>query len=261
MADDTLRQRKAMADDGQDAIPEVKSIKAKSKPKPKSVSAEDEDDYTPWVDVLRVLTFLFLASCALSYMISSGESFFWGMKQKPYYLRVDWWKARLSGPIYLSAEELATYDGSDPAKPLYLAINGTIYDVSNGWRMYGPGGSYSAFAGRDAARAFVTGCFAEDTTADMRGVEEMFLPLDDAETDAQWTAAELAELRVEERAAAEEKVHGALKHWVDFFANSKKYIKVGHLVVEPDWLEKQPRRELCKKAQGGRKKREFTKEG
>src|SRR5687767_6243769 len=103
-----------------------------------------------------------------------------------------------NGPIYLTPEELAAYDGSDPEKPLYLAINHTIYDVSNGRHIYGPGGSYQYFGGCDAARAYVTGCFADDRTPDMRGVEEMYLPIDDPETDAHWTAAELAELKQKE---------------------------------------------------------------
>jgi hypothetical protein len=36
------------------------------------------------------------------------------------------------GPIYLTDAELATYDGSDPTKPIYVAVNGTIFDVTAG---------------------------------------------------------------------------------------------------------------------------------
>lgn len=160
-----------------------------------------------------------------------------------------------NGPFYMTERELLAYDGRDPSKPLYLAINGTIYDVSNGRRMYGPGGSYSFFAGRDAARGFVTGCFAEDQTADLRGVEEMFLPVDDPEVDKAWTTAEMAKLRAGERARAKERAHAALKHWVDFFANSKKYTMVGYVKREEGWLDKLPRRKLCAQAQRGRSKR------
>jgi len=56
---------------------------------------DDEDASSPLVDVFRVLTFLLLASCGLSYVISSGESFFWGMQNPPSYLKVDWWKTKL----------------------------------------------------------------------------------------------------------------------------------------------------------------------
>ena len=67
--------------------------------------------------------------------------------------------------------------------PIYLAINGTIYDVSASPSFYGPGGGYHFFAGNDGTRAFVTGCFSEDVTPDLRGVEDMFLPVDDDDGD------------------------------------------------------------------------------
>lgn len=155
----------------------------------------------------------------------------------------------------MTLKELAAYDGTDASKPVYLAINGTIYDVSAGRHIYGPGGGYHYFAGVDAARGFVTGCFAEDRTADMRGVEDMFLPLDDPEIDAQWTTAEMEEQKKRELSVAKQKVHDALKHWVDFFGKSKKYHKVGYLKRDKNWLDKEPRRELCAPAQQGRHKR------
>jgi hypothetical protein len=132
--------------------------------------------------------------------------------------------------------------------------------VSNGRHIYGPGGSYSVFAGVDAARAYVTGCFAEDAVPDMRGVEAMFLPIDDPETDAHWTAAEMEALRAQERQDALDRVHKALKHWVDFFANSKKYTRVGYVKREEGWLEKMPKRELCAPAKKGRSKRKIPKD-
>lgn len=61
---------------------------------PKEKVEEEDEDYNPWVDVLRVISFLVFASCALSYLISSGETFTWGMKHPPNYLQVDWWKAK-----------------------------------------------------------------------------------------------------------------------------------------------------------------------
>ena len=91
----------------------------------------------------------------------------------------------------------------------------------------------------------------------MRGAEEMFLPIDDPEVDRHWTAEQLRELRKKERAEAKQKVHDALKHWVDFFANSKKYHKVGYVVMEEGWKKKTPRRKLCDAAQQGRSKRKI----
>lgn len=121
--------------------------------------------------------------------------------------------------------------------------------------MYGIGGSYHFFAARDASRAFVSGCFEEDLNADMRGLEEMFLPLDDPEIDSQWTSAEMEEIKKQELDAAKERVYNSLKHWVDFFNNSPKYHKVGYVKREEDWLEKLPYPKMCKSAQEKRRKR------
>lgn len=121
--------------------------------------------------------------------------------------------------------------------------------------MYGIGGSYHFFAGRDASRAYVSGCFQEDLTPDMRGLEAMYLPIDDPEIDSKWTTAEMKELKENELAEAKERVHSGLKHWVDFFTNSPKYQQVGFVKREEGWLEKQPVPELCKSNQQKRKKR------
>lgn len=161
--------------------------------------------------------------------------------------------------MYLTPEELSVYDGSDPEKPIYLAINGTIYDVSNGRGIYGPGGSYNWFAGVDASRAYVTGCFAEDRTPDMRGVELMYLPRDDPEVDAHWTAEEMAAIKAQELVEAREKVEKGLKHWVDFFAKSRKYNKVGLVKRGEGWLEKLEPRELCASVEKRRSKRKIPK--
>ena len=67
--------------------------------------------------------------------------------------------------IALTAEELAEYDGrpiGDDAdgerRPLFLAVLGRITDVSAGKAFYGPGRTYHKLVGRDASRAFCTGC-------------------------------------------------------------------------------------------------------
>lgn len=73
-------------------------------------------------------------------------------------------------PRVLGEAELALHDGTNPEKyPLYLGIDGDVYDVSNNMGMYGPGGSYNIFAAKDAARAFATGCFKTHLTHDLRG--------------------------------------------------------------------------------------------
>lgn len=65
-----------------------------------------DDDYPRTallLDIFRVLTFLFLVSCGLSYLISGGESFFWGMSDPPRYMTLNWWKkqfVRLCSSLY-----------------------------------------------------------------------------------------------------------------------------------------------------------------
>ncbi|OLN87164.1 Membrane steroid-binding protein 1 [Colletotrichum chlorophyti] len=260
MADDStsVRHRKPAqrSEDEDNLFAGTPAEHSRGKKVKKSKKAKDDtDEYTPWVDILRVLSFLALASCALSYLISGGESFTWGFENKPWYLRPDYWKSKWNGPLYLTPEELAQYDGTDPEKPIYLAINHTIFDVSANPRIYGPGGSYNVFAGHDASRGFVTGCFLDDRTPDMRGVEEMFLPLDDPEIDRHWSYDDMKKLQEEELRTAQQKVHDALKHWVDFFSKSDKYTKVGMVKREPDWLAKEKKKKLCDQAQKGRVKR------
>ncbi|KAI0378341.1 cytochrome b5 [Hypomontagnella monticulosa] len=260
-----IRQRKGK-EPVRTAIVEELSTSEDEKPKPKPAPKRkpstkerlnDDEAYSPWVDVLRVISFLVVASCALSYLVSGGETFTWNMRAPPKYMQLDWWKAQFRGPIYLTPAELAQYDGTDETKPIYLAINGTIYDVSSNRRTYGPGGSYRFFAGADAARSYITGCFAEDRTPDLRGVEDMYLPLDDPAVDSHWSATELAALKRQERKEAREKAHEALLHWVRFFENSPKYAKVGYVKKDKDWLDKEPRKKLCDAAAKARKPRKI----
>ncbi|KAI8799353.1 cytochrome b5-like heme/steroid binding domain-containing protein [Cladochytrium replicatum] len=102
-------------------------------------------------------------------------------------------------------EELAQYDGSDPKKPIYIALLGEVFDVTAGPSYYGPGGGYHFFAGRDASRAFVTGCFQTHLTHDVRGF-----------TDGQIKS---------------------LEEWTDFYKTSDKYFYVGKVLnppIDPD---------------------------
>ncbi|KAF5321705.1 hypothetical protein D9619_001068 [Psilocybe cf. subviscida] len=93
---------------------------------------------------------------------------------------------------------LKEYNGD--GRPLYLAIDGDVYDVSSG-KAYQPGGSYHHFVGTDAARAFATGCFKEHKTHDIRGLND-------------------DELR-------------GLAHWKKFYAEHKDYRKVGRVSHRP----------------------------
>lgn len=68
--------------------------KTKTTAKKRKTTEDDEDAYSPWVDILRVLSFLFFASCGVSYLVSGGETFFWGMKNPPKYLQKQYWAAQ-----------------------------------------------------------------------------------------------------------------------------------------------------------------------
>jgi len=54
--------------------------------------------------------------------------------------------------------ELRQFDGLSAIKEhrgekaIYLAVSGTVFDVTRGKSFYGPGSAYSIFAGRDATR-------------------------------------------------------------------------------------------------------------
>jgi predicted heme/steroid binding protein len=43
----------------------------------------------------------------------------------------------------MTPEELAKFNGDDESLPLYLAIAGEIYDVTDGRSHYGKGGGYA----------------------------------------------------------------------------------------------------------------------
>lgn len=151
------------------------------------------------------------------------------------------------------------YNGEDPTLPIYVAVNGSVFDVSSNPVTYGPGGGYGFFAGRDAARAYVSGCFAEDLTWDLRGVEEQFIKgaerdEDDAELEEikaltasgknDGRARYLTKRRERRRAEAWTKVEKAVNHWDGFFRNHEKYFYVGK-VTHPD-LSGEPIRPTCK---------------
>ncbi|TFY60712.1 hypothetical protein EVG20_g7322 [Dentipellis fragilis] len=126
-----------------------------------------------------------------------------------------------------SERSLSLYDGTDPDRPIYLAIDGEVYDVSSNPRVYGPGGSYHIMAGKDAARAFGTGCFATHQTHDLRGLSE-------------------SELR-------------GVEHWKKFFKDHKTYHRIGH-VNHPPIDPELPIPEHCnpKKAQSADPKKQTS---
>lgn len=53
-------------------------------------------------------------------------------------------------------ELLGRFDGTDPEKPTYLALDGLVYDVSAGRdEFYAPGKPYHSLAGKDSTRELI----------------------------------------------------------------------------------------------------------
>jgi len=70
-------------------------------------------------------------------------------------------------------EQLKEFDGSDPSKPIYVAIKGTIFDVSKKVDVYGRGKSYNLFAGKDASKALgMSSLKPEDAVSDYSALPE-----------------------------------------------------------------------------------------
>ncbi|WVR03123.1 hypothetical protein IAU60_000113 [Kwoniella sp. DSM 27419] len=155
-------------------------------------SVEKTTGQSPW-SYLALILFLPLLSSFLTQTYSFGLS--------PYFLpplRRFWAETPINvfrrEMKVFTPDQLARYDGREE-RPVYLAIDGVVYDVSANRRIYGKGGSYNIMAGRDASRAFCTGCFETHLTHDIRGLSET----------------ELA----------------SLAHWKSFFADHENYFKVG----------------------------------
>uniref|UniRef100_A0A7C9DT78 Cytochrome b5 heme-binding domain-containing protein n=1 Tax=Opuntia streptacantha TaxID=393608 RepID=A0A7C9DT78_OPUST len=76
----------------------------------------------------------------------------------------------------MTLEELKEFDGSDPSKPIYLAIKGRVYDVTVGKDFYEPGGPYHLFAGKDCSRALAKVSKIEsDIVGNLDGLDERAL--------------------------------------------------------------------------------------
>lgn len=212
-----------------------------------------------------------MLNCLLSYFITN-DSVLWGYR--PWFVRPGLVMRYIvslphlplrtllidlppqKGPVSLTDAQLLAYDGTDESKPIYLALNGTIYDVTAGRRLYGPGGGYHVFAGKDAARGFITGCFAEDSTPDMRGAEWTYIPTDVPGPDEKNVTPEQKKYREQELRKAKKQVKDTIENWARMFtgAGGKDYFEVGTVKREPGWLEKQPMRTLCAQAQKNRPK-------
>ncbi|KAL3900790.1 MAG: hypothetical protein SGCHY_001099 [Lobulomycetales sp.] len=164
--------------------------------KPKSSSALGS--------VLSFLIALIVITLATSYLVTDTLTF--GRKVP------NWRKYIPRAEKTFTVSELAEYDGTDPSKPIYLSLRGKVYDVTAGKDYYGPKGGYSFFAGRDATRSFITGCFKTHLTHDLRGLSD-------------------AELK-------------GLDQWTSMYADSEKYFYVGKVLL-PEIDPESPIPEPC----------------
>jgi predicted heme/steroid binding protein len=57
-----------------------------------------------------------------------------------------------SGQPEYTEVDLSKYDGTNADLPIYIALNGDVYDVSEGRGFYEPGGTYHYLAGRDSSK-------------------------------------------------------------------------------------------------------------
>lgn len=158
------------------------------------------------LDCFRLLSGVLLLNALASWWFTSTST--WGYSGK--WIDQRYVRHRLFGRnIFLTPYELSLRNGTDSSLPIYVAISGRMYDVTASPGIYGPKGPYAFFSGKDAARAFVTGCFEkkDEFTHDIRGLDP-----DEARDD--------------------------IKSWQDFFEHNLRYWYVGEVLHEP--LEGEP---------------------
>ncbi|GMM38542.1 hypothetical protein DASC09_058810 [Saccharomycopsis crataegensis] len=97
--------------------------------------------------------------------------------------------------------ELLRYDGVNSEK-IYVGVKGVVFDVSKNKKVYGPGGSYHIFAGKDSSR----------------GLGKSSLNLEDNTTE---NSSKIDDFTTEES--------GVLDDWFTFF--SKRYNIMGKMVA------------------------------
>jgi hypothetical protein len=93
----------------------------------------------------------------------------------------------------------------------------------------------------------------------MAGVEEMYIPVEDADEshrEKTLTATEKRLRHEKEVQEAREKVVAQVNHWVRFYSGHEKYFAVGKVVPEQGQEEEErEERKLCEGAQKNRPKR------
>lgn len=81
-------------------------------------------------------------------------------------------------PRNFTQKQLLYFDGTtDPktqeVKPVYLSVNGIVFDVSKGREYYGPGGPYELFAGHECGVALAKMSFDTNYLDDLEGCSKL----------------------------------------------------------------------------------------
>lgn len=131
-----------------------------------------------WIDTLTgihgssgyILIFL-LAFVGYKFMNYSNEPF----KKAP---EVEEEKEEPDPPRNFTSLQLVHFNGEPDEKtgedkPVYLSINGKVFDVSAGRNFYGPEGPYAAFAGRECGVALAKMSFDAEHLNDLSGCKDL----------------------------------------------------------------------------------------
>ena len=111
-------------------------------------------------------------------------------------------------PRNFTQTQLLHFDGTRDErlgddKPIYLSLNGTVFDCSKGRDFYGPGGPYAMFAGHECGVSLAKMDFDKTYIDDLAGV---------------------AKLNFGEK--------NTLDEWIEKFTHFKPYPKMGRLVTD-----------------------------
>lgn len=123
------------------------------------------------LDVIRIVGGLLFLNAFGSWWFTSTTT--WGYDGK--WIDPRFWQFQVVGTyLNFTESQLASFNGSDPLLPIYIAINGSVYDVTAAGGMYGPKGSYRKLAGKDCSRVYVTGCLMKEDeyTHDLRELDQ-----------------------------------------------------------------------------------------
>lgn len=154
-------------------------------------------------------------------------------------------------PRNFTAKQLLHFDGTkedrgDDMKPVYLSVQGIVFDVSDGRNFYGPDGPYEKFAGHECGVALAKMSFDTEHLDDLEGCETLkfgektelegwidkfshyrpypikgrLVPASKLDENKEWTAAELS------------KYNGELDEIAEGFAAAPIYIGAGDKVYD-----------------------------